>query len=426
VRRREINLYFASVSPGDAAFLVSRWFGAAIAGGRQWRPRFERAVAESLGAPVVRLFGSARGALAACLRAVRLAPGDEVIVAGFTCLAVPTAVVAAGATPVYADIDPQSLLTPLERVLEKVSRRTKAVILQHTFGNVVEPSMVTELRGRGLIVIEDCALAAGSAGHTAQAGASADAAVFSLELSKTISTGWGGILVARHGRLAENLTADYEGVAEPSPARVARMVWQTALSGILYRPAVYPAGKYLIALLFKLGIFRPSTGADEIDGRVPPDFVVRLSPAQAALGERMWRRLDGWRRDNAKLVERLRNVIRARGLQPVAEGAPGLSVCNRVPFLIRDRRSAIEWFAASGIELGAWFDAPVSPMPPSGSPVPRPECPAAAFVSQHIVNLPAHQRITEADVRAIERVLTAYVAAHPDAAAIPAHGGQAT
>jgi perosamine synthetase len=410
---REINLYFASLTAGDAVSLLARTVHWLLGGGRTQRDECVRQIAQELGASDVRLFGSARGALTACLRAAGIGAGDEVVLAGFTCLAVPTAVGATGARPVYADIDAQTLTTALDAMLKVAGPRTRAVVVQHTFGNPVDEEAIRTLRARGYVVIEDCALAAGSVHAGRPAGCAGDAAFFSLELSKTISTGWGGILAVRDPRIAAGLQAVYAATPEPPAGRVVGSALQTAASAILYGPAIFPLGKYAVAIAFRAGLFKPSTPPSEATGQAGPDFVMRLAPPQAALALRMWKRLPAIRARNERVVARLRQALVECGFTPLASPPRGsVAVANRVPFLVPDRSAAIAWFAAHGIELGAWFDGPLSPPPPAGSPLDvAPESvPVAAAVSRRIVNLPAHHRLSDADVRRIVDVLQQFAA----------------
>ena len=104
------------------------------------------------------LFASGREALLALLQSLCIGKGDEVIIQSYTCVVVPNAIVATGATPIYADIDPEILnLTP-ETVEEMISNRTKAVICQHTFGIPADTERLRTLCNQyELTLIEDCA-----------------------------------------------------------------------------------------------------------------------------------------------------------------------------------------------------------------------------------------------------------------------------
>ncbi|MBI4130447.1 DegT/DnrJ/EryC1/StrS aminotransferase family protein, partial [Candidatus Roizmanbacteria bacterium] len=100
-------------------------------------------------------FNSGRSALWALLKAFSIGQGDEVLVQAFTCVAVPEVVMWVGATPVYCDIDDTYNIDPND-IEKKITKKTKAIIVQHTFGI---PARIREIREIGnkynLIVIED-------------------------------------------------------------------------------------------------------------------------------------------------------------------------------------------------------------------------------------------------------------------------------
>ena len=143
-------------------------------------------------------FRSARAALAGYLQSI-CEPGDEVILGAFTCLAVPAGLVAARVTPVYVDINPETLSADWFQIKSKISSKTRAIVIQHTLGAAVD---VTEMRDYanelGIVVIEDCALSIGSVINQKKVGSMGDAAIFSMELSKLFHVGVGYCVSTRH------------------------------------------------------------------------------------------------------------------------------------------------------------------------------------------------------------------------------------
>jgi dTDP-4-amino-4,6-dideoxygalactose transaminase len=103
--------------------------------------------------------GSGTDALALALRALGVGPGDEVIVPAMTFVATAEAVVHVGATPVVADVDPQTLLLGPEQVAAVRSSATRGVIPVHLYGHVVPPEHLRAWRDDGLVVVEDAAQA---------------------------------------------------------------------------------------------------------------------------------------------------------------------------------------------------------------------------------------------------------------------------
>lgn len=158
---------------------------------------FEREYAQLLGRSHGIAVANGTLALELALRAFRIGPGDEVIVPARTFIATASSVVAVGATPVIADIDPESGALTASTVRDVLSPRTRAVIPVHLGGWPAEMDEIVALAaGHGLVVIEDCAQAHGAAYRDRPAGSlGSHAAAFSFCQDKIISAGEGGLLV---------------------------------------------------------------------------------------------------------------------------------------------------------------------------------------------------------------------------------------
>ncbi|MGI0148096.1 MAG: DegT/DnrJ/EryC1/StrS family aminotransferase, partial [Thermoplasmata archaeon] len=125
--------------------------------------QYEEAFAGLVATPFARTFWKGRVALYAILRTLEIGHEDEVILPAFTCVVVPNAVRFAGATPVYADIVPGGYNLDPAGVERAVTPRTRAIIVQHTFGIPADLDPLLEIaRRHGLAVIEDCAHSLGS------------------------------------------------------------------------------------------------------------------------------------------------------------------------------------------------------------------------------------------------------------------------
>src|SRR6266478_6969649 len=136
-------------------------------------------------------FWRGRVALYAILKALGIARGDRVVVPGYTCFAVPSAVCFAGAETVFADIEPPTFNVSLETITSALraagGASAKAIIIQHTYGIPAETArIVSWARERGIATIEDCAHVWGSRYRDASdkwlpVGALADASFFSSQ-----------------------------------------------------------------------------------------------------------------------------------------------------------------------------------------------------------------------------------------------------
>ena len=162
---------------------------------------FEREFAAYLG--VRHCVGVANGtdALTIALRGLGVRPGDEVVMPSFTFYATAEAALAAGAEPVFCDIDPATFCVTPETVKAALTPRTKAIVPVHLFGNVAP---VAELLELGPPVLEDAAQAAGAELNGAKAGALGHAATFSFFPAKNLPClGDGGAITTDDDELAE-------------------------------------------------------------------------------------------------------------------------------------------------------------------------------------------------------------------------------
>jgi dTDP-4-amino-4,6-dideoxygalactose transaminase len=141
---------------------------------------------------------SCTAALHLSMLAAGLQPGDEVITTPLTFCATVNAIIHAGATPVLADIDPQTLnIDPIE-VSKKISSRTRAILPVHFAGRSCEMDKLIALASKhDLKVIEDCAHAIETEYHGRKAGTFGDFGCFSFYVTKNIITGEGGMVLAR-------------------------------------------------------------------------------------------------------------------------------------------------------------------------------------------------------------------------------------
>tara|TARA_R100000234_G_scaffold115231_1_gene91050 strand:- start:205 stop:1017 length:813 start_codon:yes stop_codon:yes gene_type:complete len=123
-------------------------------------------------------------------------PGDEVITTPFTFIATSNAILIAGAKPVFVDIDPDTLLIDANKIEEKITSRTKAIIPVHLYGRICEMKKINEIaRKHNLVVFEDTAQAFGSTNDAGEyAGMMSDGGSFSFYKTKNISTFEGGMI----------------------------------------------------------------------------------------------------------------------------------------------------------------------------------------------------------------------------------------
>ena len=169
---------------------------------------FERAISRYVGASDAIAVNSGTSGLHLCIRALGITEGDEVLVPSFTFIAVANAVRYEKATPVFVDIDPQTLNLDPSLLEAAITPRTRAIIVVHTFGCPADLSSILQIASRrGLFVIEDACEALGAEYQGRKVGVFGDVGVFGFYPNKQITTGEGGAVVTRHPELAVKLRA---------------------------------------------------------------------------------------------------------------------------------------------------------------------------------------------------------------------------
>ncbi len=138
------------------------------------------------------------------LRAAGIGWGDEVIVPAYTFQATASAPMAAGAIPVFVDIDPQSYCIDAKKIRQAITPRTKAIIPVHLGANVADMDAIMAIADEfDLVVVEDAAHAHGAQWDGNGAGTIGDFGSFSFQSSKILTTGEGGMLICRDANMAE-------------------------------------------------------------------------------------------------------------------------------------------------------------------------------------------------------------------------------
>lgn len=151
--------------------------------------------------------GCANGsdAIHIALQAMGVGPGDEVITTAFTFFATGGAIVRAGATPVYVDIDPVTFNIDPEKIEEAITEKTKAIIPVHLYGQMADMERIAEIaKKHNLGVVEDAAQAIGSKHNGKSVGELGTAATYSFFPTKNLGAyGDGGMIVTNDDDVAE-------------------------------------------------------------------------------------------------------------------------------------------------------------------------------------------------------------------------------
>ncbi|KUK17741.1 DegT/DnrJ/EryC1/StrS aminotransferase family protein [Thermococcus sibiricus] len=335
-----------------------------LASGKEVK-EFEKEFAQYLGAKHGIAVVNGTAALDVALRALKIGPGDEVITTPFTFIASANAILFQGARPVFADIDPKTYNLDPNDVLEKITDKTKAIVVVHLYGQPADMKAFKEIaEDYKLYLVEDCAQAHGAEFEGQKVGTFGDIAAFSFYPTKNMTTGEGGMVVTNNDELAKR-------------ADLIRNHGQ--------------AEKYL---------------------HVELGYNLRMTNINAAIGRVQLRRLDAWnekRIENAKLLSE--GISKIDGLTPPYVDERAKHVFHQYVIRVEDdfpliRDELMTKLREKGIGNAIHYPIPVHHQPfYQKLGYPKDICPNAIEVSKRVLSLPVHPAVSEEDIAYIVSTL---------------------
>jgi dTDP-4-amino-4,6-dideoxygalactose transaminase len=309
---------------------------------------FEEAFAEAHGASGAASCGSGTDALSLTLRAVGVRSGDEVIIPSMTFVATAEAVVHAGATPVIADVDKDTLLLSSDEVDRLRTDQTRAVIPVHLYGHVVPFAEIKRWRNSGLAVIEDAAQAHLATENGQAVGSAGNAACFSFYPGKNLGAwGDGGAVISNDSDLLSEIRRLRDHGRD---------------------------SKYLHTVI---------------------GWCSRLDGLQAAVLATKLRHLPGWTEARRRVATRYRDQIEDL-LVPWEDGAVHHLIVVSVAGGVEQRDRVRERLSLRGIGTGVHYPVPLSSQP-SLERWSRP-CPRSEDAGDSVLSLPMDPLMSDREV----------------------------
>jgi perosamine synthetase len=326
---------------------------------------FERAVAHFTGAAEAVAVNSGTAALHCAMAALNAGPGDEVIVPAITFAATANCVAYRGGTPVFADVNPDTLLIDPASVEAWLTPRTKAVIAVDYAGQPCDYDVLREITGRrGLALVADACHAMGATYHGRPVGSLADLSTFSFHPVKPITTGEGGMVTTDGPEWARRMRAfRNHGITTDHRQREAAGSWYYEM--------------------VELG------------------FNYRLTDLQCALGLAQLPRLPAWLRRREAIARRYHRAFAGNpAVRPLAE-LPGRTH-GRHLYVVRvagDRKRVFSELRARGVGVQVHY------IPVHLHPFYRERfgtgpglCPRAEAAYEQILSLPIYPAMSDTDV----------------------------
>lgn len=174
-----------------------------VSGGKK-NEEFEERFARYQGVRYAVTCVNGTAALEIALRAMGVGPGDEVIAPPYTFIATASAAVLVGATPRFVDIDPDTYNIDPEKIEEAITPKTKAIVVVHIGGCPANMDRILEIaKKHNLMVLEDAAQAVGAEWRGRKVGAIGTMGAFSLQASKNLNAGEGGVVTTDDKELGD-------------------------------------------------------------------------------------------------------------------------------------------------------------------------------------------------------------------------------
>lgn len=370
--------------------------------------KLEKKIKEDFQFKNVLLTNSGRSSLMLILESIGIQDGDEIIIQGFTCNAVVNPIMQSGAKPVYVDID-ETLNIDVLKIEEKITNRTRAIIVQHNFGY---PGDVLALKNicdkYSLLFIEDCAHALGAKINGEFCGSFGDVSFFSFGRDKVISSVYGGMIVVQNELIREKMEQIYKGLDFPSE----KWTTQQLRHPIIMNEWVLPLydflniGKIILTLSIKFGILSKAVTPGEYQGKLPDYFPKKLPNALACLALKQLEKLEKFnehRRELAKMY--FKNI---GGVLNIKEGA----IYLKYPLMVEDPESILKELEKYGFMLDdGWRKKTIVPPKTNLEKMDykKGTCPIAERLAEHILVLPTHVNIDEETAEKIIYLLKTYI-----------------
>lgn len=320
---------------------------------------FENAFANYIGTKYAVATSSGTTALHTALLACGIKSGDEVITTPFTFIASANAILYCNAKPVFADIDERTFNIDPEEVKERITRRTKALLVVHLYGQPCDMRAITEIcEDYNLKLIEDACQAHGAEYKGRKVGSFGDAACFSFYPTKNMTTGEGGMLTTSSREVAERARLIRE--------HGSRVRYEHIALGYNYRMTDIAAAIGLVQL----------TKLEEMNAK------------RRANAERLSRELEG-----------------VDGITPPYVAPYAKHVFHQYTVRVEDRAEVIRRLEAAEIGYGIHYPKPVHRQELYLKLGYEESLPRAEEASREVLSLPVHPALSDAELERIARVV---------------------
>lgn len=360
----------------------------------------ETSLSKYLNQKYIKTFDSGRTALYFLLKAIDTKAGDEIIVQALTCSVVSASILWTEANPIYVDIDKTLNIDP-EKLISSITPKTKAVIIQHTFGTPANLDKIVSIcKSKKIILIEDCAHGLGNSYKNQKLGTFGQASFYSFGRDKVISGIWGGAISTNDESIYQKISDLTKKLPEHS------FLW--TLKTLMYSPLMFwitktygllKIGKIIHFISRKVKILSDAITPGEKQAIKPAIFYKNLPSPICLLVSRQLQQIDS-------IIQHRQQLAYFYSQQLNTPYNPDSSYL-RYSIEVKDPNKLRKLAATKNIFLGDWYNTVIAPKDIDlelfkykiGS------CPKAEAVTKTIINLPTNPNLSTIDAQKVVNII---------------------
>jgi perosamine synthetase len=315
-----------------------------------------------------------------------------------TCNAAVNPILWTGLKPVFVDSKKDTFNIDPEDLERKITSKSRAILVQHTFGLPADVERIQEIAKRNnLILIEDCAHSLGAAYKGKKVGTFGKVAFFSFSRDKIVSSVYGGMASTDDNLLAQKIKSFQKKAGDPSSC----WIFQQLIHPLLFNCVILPSygflniGKGFLIFCQQLRVLSKAVHWKEKRGRKPSYFPKKMPNALAILALKQLKKLERFNDHRKKIAAVYYDLLKdsSWNLPYVPENRE--HVFLRFTLKSSKARETIKKAWASNILIGDWYTSPIVPDDTQLDKMgyQKGSCPNAEELSAMMLNLPTHINI---------------------------------
>ncbi len=342
----------------------------------------------------ISLFLTGRSALYNLLKSLDLKPGDEVLVQAFTCSAVVLPIIALNLKPIFVDIENYSFsINPID-LEKKLSKKSKVIILQHTFGITPDQKdkVISVIKQHNLVLIEDISHGINISNINYQKSKIKNHFyLLSFGRSKSLSSVFGGAVVGSNKKITKKLKN--MTLTPPSYSTIFKLLFYKPIVFLVKLTYSLHLGKLIHFLANKLHLLTNEISQKEKQCNFDNFFNHSYPNALAILLINQFQRFKSIQKQRKEIVNFYEKTFKNQSQLKLYNQS-----LIRYPLLVKNPSKIIEKMAKKGVFLGSWYNWPIAPY---GFPLEKVgyrwgSCPQAEKICKKIINLPTNVDIKQA------------------------------